>query len=49
MGRKDEAKAELDKASRITKAADNALIDKMDGARAKPAQAQAPVIPPDVK
>lgn len=29
MGRKDEAKAEFDKASSITKAADNALLEKM--------------------
>jgi hypothetical protein len=37
MGKKDEAKAEFDKASSITKAADNALIDKMSGSRAQPA------------
>jgi hypothetical protein len=49
MGRKDEAKAELDKASRITKAADSALIDKMNGARARPSQAQEPATSPTVK
>jgi hypothetical protein len=43
MGKKDEAKAEFDKASSITKAVDTALIDKMkpadagDGPNRKPA------------
>jgi tetratricopeptide (TPR) repeat protein len=40
MGKKDEAKAEFDKASSITRAVDDALIDKMNGAHAPPAQAQ---------
>ena len=42
MGKKDEAKAEFDKASSITQAADNALIGKMEGSHARPAQAQQP-------
>jgi tetratricopeptide (TPR) repeat protein len=46
MGKKDEAKTEFDKASNITRAADNALIDKMNGSHAKPAQAQQPVAAP---
>jgi tetratricopeptide (TPR) repeat protein len=45
MGKKEEAKAEFDKASGITKAADNALIDKMNGAHAQPAQAPQPAAP----
>jgi tetratricopeptide (TPR) repeat protein len=49
MGRKDEAKVEVDKASSITKAADSALIDKIDRARAKPSQAQEPLTRPEVK
>jgi hypothetical protein len=36
MGKKDEAKAELDKASNLTKATDEALINKMNGGVAKP-------------
>jgi tetratricopeptide (TPR) repeat protein len=48
MGKKDEAKAEFDNASSITRAADDALIDKMNGAHAPPAQAQQlTVTPPD--
>jgi tetratricopeptide (TPR) repeat protein len=43
MGMKDEAKAEFDKASSITKAADNALIDKMSGGQAKDRAAPPPV------
>jgi hypothetical protein len=39
---KDEAKAEFEKASKITKAADDKLIDKMSGAREKPPPGQAP-------
>jgi hypothetical protein len=35
MGKKDEAKAEFDKASSITKAADDALIDKISGPQAR--------------
>lgn len=49
MGRKDEAKAEFDRASSITKAADNALIDKMDGSRVKSAPARQPVPAPAEK
>jgi hypothetical protein len=49
MGRKEEAKAELDQASRITKAADSSLVDKMSGAHGQPSQAQQSVTPPDVK
>jgi tetratricopeptide (TPR) repeat protein len=47
MGKKDEAKAEFDKASSITKAADNALIDKMSGGHGQPPQTQQPVAPPN--
>jgi tetratricopeptide (TPR) repeat protein len=47
MGKKDEAKAEFEKASSITKAADTALIDKMNGAREKPAPRQEPVAAPE--
>ena len=47
MGKKDEAKAEFDKASSITRAADNALIDKMDGAHAKGRPAQQPAAEPE--
>jgi len=36
MGKKAEAKAEFDKASSITKAADSALIDKISGGHAQP-------------
>ena len=42
MGRKDEAKAEFDKASQVTKAADQALFDKINNSRAHPPQAQPP-------
>jgi tetratricopeptide (TPR) repeat protein len=49
MGKKDEAKAEFDKASSITKAADNALIDKMDGAHASPPKASQPLAAPPEK
>jgi tetratricopeptide (TPR) repeat protein len=41
MGKKDEAKTEFDRASKINKAADDALIDKISGAHARPAQAAA--------
>jgi tetratricopeptide (TPR) repeat protein len=40
MGEKDAAKAEFAKASSITKAADNALINKMSGGNARPAPSQ---------
>lgn len=49
MGKKDESKAEFDKAGKITRAADDALIDKMSGAREKPAQGQGPVGTPESK
>ena len=38
MGKKAEAQAEFDKASTLHKATDNALIERMNGAHAKPAQ-----------
>jgi tetratricopeptide (TPR) repeat protein len=41
MGRKDEAKAELEQAQKITRAVDNALIEKMSPSHAKPAAGQA--------
>src|ERR1035437_6986227 len=47
MGRKDEAKAEFDKASSITKAADDAVVNKMDGAHAKGRPAQQPAAEPE--
>ena len=37
MGRKEEAKAELDKASTITRSADQELYKKISGGQAKPA------------
>ena len=40
MGRKDEAKAEFDKANQVNKAADQALLDKINNSRAHPPQAQ---------
>jgi len=39
MGRKEEAKAELDKASTITRSADQELYKKISGAQAKPSDA----------
>ena len=42
MGRGTAAKAEFDTASRLHKATDNALIERMNGAHAKPAQDQTP-------
>jgi hypothetical protein len=47
MGKKDEAKAEFVKASGITKAADEALVNKMDGAHAKGKPAQQPAAEPE--
>jgi len=35
MGKKDEAKEEFDKASSLHKATDDALLTKMNGAKAK--------------
>ena len=40
MGKKDEAKAEFDKANQVNKAADQALLDKINNSRAHPPQAQ---------
>jgi tetratricopeptide (TPR) repeat protein len=45
MGKHDDAKAEFLKASQINKAADKPLIDKMDGAHARPAEPPAPELP----
>jgi tetratricopeptide (TPR) repeat protein len=45
MGKTDEAKAEFEKASSITQAADNALIDKMSGGHGQPPQTPQPVAP----
>ncbi len=49
MGKKDEAKAEFAKVNNITWAADNALIDKMDGAHAGPAPSQQPTTAPAIR
>lgn len=49
MGRKDEAKAEFDKASSITNAADNALVNKISNGQAMPAQTQRPATAPTQK
>jgi tetratricopeptide (TPR) repeat protein len=49
MGKKDESKAEFDKASSITRAADDALIDKISGGHTQPAPAQGPLGDPDRK
>jgi tetratricopeptide (TPR) repeat protein len=49
MGKKDEAKAEFDKASSITKAVDNALIDKMKPAPGGNGAAQNPAAGPEHK
>ena len=49
MGRKDEAKAEFDKASSITTSADNALINKISNGHAVPVQEQHPVAAPAEK
>lgn len=45
MGKQEEAKAEFAKASSITKAADDKLIDQMSGTRGQPTQDQQPVPP----
>jgi len=42
MGKKEEAKAEFDKAAILHKATDDALLEKMNGSHARPAQEQAP-------
>ena len=49
MGRKEEAKIELDKASNITKSADQELYKKISGGQAKPADATAPSTGPTNK
>jgi hypothetical protein len=49
MGKKDEAMAEFDKASSITKAVDNALIDKMKPAHGGSGTAQNPAAVPEQK
>ena len=49
MGKKDEAKAEFDKASSINKAADNALVDKINNGHPGPAQAQHAAAEPEIK
>jgi tetratricopeptide (TPR) repeat protein len=41
MGKKEEAKAEFDKASSLHRATDDALLDRMNGGRAKPATPKA--------
>jgi len=46
MGKKDAAKAEFDKASSLHKATDDALLTKMNGAKAKPAPSAEPAAPP---
>jgi Flp pilus assembly protein TadD len=49
MGKKDEAKAEFDKASSINRAADDAVVNKMGGggAHAKGRPAQQPAAEPE--
>ncbi len=49
MGKKDEAKAEFDKASSITSAADNALVNKISNGHAMPTQTLHPVAAPAEK
>jgi tetratricopeptide (TPR) repeat protein len=46
LGRKDEAKAEFDKASSLNKAADESLFKKIAGGNPHPPQGQAPGTPP---
>jgi tetratricopeptide (TPR) repeat protein len=47
MGRKDDAKAEFDKASKLNKAADEDLYRKMENGRQRPPQAAAPSVSPN--
>ena len=47
MGRTDEAKAEFDKASSINKAADSALVDKINNGHNGPPPAQQPAVEPE--
>jgi hypothetical protein len=42
MGKKEEAKAEFEKASNINKVADSALVDKVSGGHAKDRPDQQP-------
>jgi hypothetical protein len=42
MGRKEEAKAEFDKASTLNKAADQELYKKIAAGQSKPSEAQTP-------
>jgi hypothetical protein len=46
LGRKDEAKAEFDKASTLHKAADEDLHNKIANAHARPAQTETPAAAP---
>jgi hypothetical protein len=45
MGRKEEAKAELDKASTITRSANQELYKKISGGQAKPPGTSQPAAP----
>ena len=47
MGKKDEAKAEFDKASSLNKAVDEALYKKISGGNARPPQSSAPPANPE--
>ena len=47
MGKKEEARAELEKASTITRSADQELYKKISGGQAKPPDAQPPAAPPN--
>jgi tetratricopeptide (TPR) repeat protein len=49
MGRKEEANVELDKASTITKSADQELYKKISGGQSKPTDAAPPSRPPNNK
>ncbi len=49
MGRKEEAKAEFDKASKLNKAADDDLYKKIANGQARPPQTQVPAASPEVK
>lgn len=49
MGKKEEAKAEFDKASNLTKDADDSLFTKIANGRAHPPQSQTPPAPPPEK
>jgi hypothetical protein len=45
MGKKDEAKAELEKASKLNKAADDDLYKKIANGHPRPPEAQEPATP----